>query len=59
MAKIKMKKGIWTTVTPLSKTLAFVLFIALPILAFFYGMHVGFDLDEALSAPAVETSYIR
>ncbi|MBI1863373.1 hypothetical protein HYS00_04625 [Candidatus Microgenomates bacterium] len=59
MAKTKSQKNMWNTVTPFSKTLAMILFVSLPIIAFIWGMNIGFDMQRALAHPAVETSYIR
>lgn len=46
MAKKKLPK--WaTTVTPLSKTLALLMFILFPILGFYYGTYYQKELDVA------------
>lgn len=39
-------KNTWNTVTPLSKTIAMVLFITLPILGFYLGMQYQKKLDN-------------
>lgn len=40
---MKLKKGFFTTVTPLSKTLALILVIVLPFLGFYIGMQYPFS----------------
>lgn len=35
----------WTKVTPLSKTIAFILFVGLPILGFYLGMQYQYSID--------------
>lgn len=58
-SKTKTKTNTWFSVTPLSKAIAVILFISLPILSFLWGINVGFDMHQALSTLAVETVFIR
>lgn len=46
MAKHKKKNNIWNTVTPLSKTLAMILFITLPFVGFYFGTQYQRALDK-------------
>lgn len=45
--KKKLPKSL-TTITPLSKTIAFILFIVLPFVGFYLGMQYQKTMDEAL-----------
>ena len=45
--KRKLPKS-WTTITPLSKTIAFILFIVLPFVGFYFGMQYQKTMDQAL-----------
>jgi hypothetical protein len=47
----------YTTVTPLSKTIALILFIALPFIGFFLGMKYQQEIDM-LARPVLNNSYI-
>lgn len=50
MAKTKQKKSLpksLTTVTPLSKTIAFILFILFPFIGFYLGMQYQKTMDAA------------
>lgn len=57
-----MKKSktpnVWTSVTPFSKIVAAILFIALPILAFLWGMRYQLTLDTFVSPQVQESAVV-
>ena len=56
MTKKKRLPKSLTTVTPLSKTIAFILFILMPFIGFYLGMHYQKTLD---SLSTFSTTYIQ
>lgn len=49
------KKNVWNTVTPLSKTLAFFLFVTTPFIGFFLGMQLQKELDQPFMRESAES----